>query len=116
MVAVGEDRYGQCRVEDWRGIVAVAAGNGHTGNSHTVGLRPDGTVVAGGWNKHGQCDVAEWRDVVAIAAGCAHTLGLRSDGTVVAAGDGRFGQCDVGGWRGVRLPWRAPTVGSDTPA
>ena len=55
-----------------------------------------------------------WRDIVAVAAGCTHTLGLRSDGAVVSAGDNRFGQCDVGGWRGVRLPWRAPTLGSDT--
>src|SRR5690606_25330042 len=74
VVAVGDDRYGQCRVEGWRDIVAIAAGNAHTGNSHTVGLRSDGTVLAVGWNKHGQCEVDGWGDVVAIAAGWRRTV------------------------------------------
>src|SRR5690554_6833170 len=74
VVAVGDDRYRQCRVGDWCDIVAVAAGNGHTGNAHTVGLRSNGTVVAVGWNKHGQCDVGDWSDVVAVAAGWRRTV------------------------------------------
>ena len=69
VVAVGENRYGQCNVAEWREIVAVAAGNAHTGNAHTVALRSDGTVLAVGWNKYGQCDVQGWRDIVAVAAG-----------------------------------------------
>ena len=85
-----------------RYIVAVAAGNVHmaanTGNSHTVGLQSDGTVVAVGWNKHGQCNVGDWCDIVAVAAGCAHTLGIKSDGTVVAVGDNEYGQCNVSSW------------------
>lgn len=104
VMAVGENRYGQCDVRGWRDIVGIAAGHAHTGNSHTVGLRSDGTVVAAGWNKYGQCDVGGWREIVAVAAGCAHTLGLRSDGTLVAVGDNRDGQCEVSRWRGIRLP------------
>jgi alpha-tubulin suppressor-like RCC1 family protein len=62
-VAVGENKYGQCDLSGWRDIVAIAAGNGHIGNSHTVGLEADGTVSAVGWNKHGQCDVGGWRGI-----------------------------------------------------
>ena len=66
-VAAGYRRGGECAVDEWTDIVAVAAGNVHTatntGRSHTVGLRADGSVAATGWNEHGQCDVEEWRDV-----------------------------------------------------
>ena len=47
--------YGQCNVEDWTEIVAIAAGP-----THTLGLKSDGTVVAVGNNDHGQCDVKNW--------------------------------------------------------
>ena len=71
------------------------------GNSHTVGLKTDGTVVAVGWNSDGRCDVSGWTDIVAVAAGCDHTVGLKSDGTVVAVGDNGCSQCDVSGWRDI---------------
>ncbi|MCD8158000.1 MAG: hypothetical protein LUD77_03625 [Clostridiales bacterium] len=41
--ATGYSEYGQCDVEGWSDIAAVASGN-----SHTVGLKSDGTVVAVG--------------------------------------------------------------------
>lgn len=45
--SVRDDEYGQCDVSDWRDIVAVESGNIHKatnmGNSHTIGLRSDGT-------------------------------------------------------------------------
>ena len=63
MVAVGWNDDGQCKVQDWRDIVAVAAGY-----RHTVGVKSDGTVVAVSRNKGGQCDVQDWRDIVAVAA------------------------------------------------
>ena len=58
VVAVGNNKDGQCNVSDWRDIVAVAAGF-----SHTVGLKRDGTVVAVGWNDAGQCNVSGWTDI-----------------------------------------------------
>jgi alpha-tubulin suppressor-like RCC1 family protein len=67
VVAVGDNGKGQCAVDDWRNIIAVAAGNVHmatnTGNSHTVGLKSDGTVVAVGDNDYGQCDVSRRRGI-----------------------------------------------------
>ena len=64
VVAVGDNNYGQCNVSEWTDIVAVVAGN-----SHTVGLRSDGTVVAVGNNDYGQCDVSNWTGI-----GCNLTL------------------------------------------
>ena len=58
MVAAGSNEYGQCDVEEWTDIAAVAAGGWHT-----VGLKSDGTVVAAGSNGDGQCDVEEWRNI-----------------------------------------------------
>ena len=76
--------------------VAVSAGD-----SHTVGLKADGTVVAVGDNDHGQCNVDRWTDIVAISAGHYHTVGLKADGTVVAVGSRDDGQCDVNRWRNI---------------
>lgn len=58
VVAVGDNKYGQCDVSEWTDIVAVAAGW-----SHTVGLKSDGTVVAVGDNDDGQYDVSGWKDI-----------------------------------------------------
>ena len=58
VVAVGDNNYGQCDVDDWTDIVAVSAGG-----YHTVGLKSDGTVVAVGENDDGQCDVGNWTDI-----------------------------------------------------
>ena len=96
VVAVGNNRDGQCNVFDWVDIDAVSAGE-----KHTVGLKADGTVVAVGDNQHGQCDVSGWRDIVAVNAGYYHTVGLKADGTVVAAGSSAFGVCDVSSWRNI---------------
>jgi chemotaxis protein histidine kinase CheA len=58
VVAVGDNKNGQCNVSGWRDIVAVV-----TGNINTVGLEADGTVVAVGDNDKGQCNVSSWRDI-----------------------------------------------------
>ncbi len=76
------------------------------GNSHTVRLKSDGTVVATkyiGENEfyYGQCDVEDWKDIVAISADWGQTVGLKSDGTVVAVGDNFYGECDVSDWKGI---------------
>ena len=93
VVAVGDNEDGQCNVEDWTDIVAVAVGR-----AHTVGLKADGTVVAVGSNGFNQCNVEDWTDIVAISAGDYHTVGLKADGSVVAVGDNRYGQCNVKDW------------------
>ena len=82
VLAVGNNRDGQCNVEKWNNIIAVTAGYGHT-----AGLCSDGTVVAVGYNQSGACDVSNWRDIVAISAGDFYTMGVRSDGTVVYTGN-----------------------------
>ena len=93
VVATGWNDDGQCDVDSWTDIVAVAAGS-----LHTVGLRSDGTVVATGSNYYGQCDVDSWTDIVAVAPGIWHTVGLRNNGAVVAKGLNVHGQCSVVNW------------------
>lgn len=80
-------------IMEWQDIVYVGAGN-----SHALGIRIDGTVVAVGKNDSGQCDVHNWKDIVSVAAGSRHSVGLCEDGTVVATGDNSEGQCDVENW------------------
>ena len=93
VVAVGDNDYNQCKVSDWKDIVAISAGG-----SHTVGLKTDGAVVAVGYNDFDQCNVSRWTDIVAISAGSYHTVGLKSDGTVVAVGRNYNNQCNVSQW------------------
>lgn len=87
VVAVGDNRYGQCNVDgvEWTNIVAISAGDWHT-----VGLKSDGTVVSVGRDNNGydtsSCNIDSWTDIVAISAGNGFTLGLRSDGTIVSSG------------------------------
>ncbi len=87
VVAVGDNEYGQCNVDDWDNIVAISAGDWHT-----VGLKADGTVISTrpfdrkGISTISACDVDKWSDIVAISAGCGITLGLKKDGTVVSCG------------------------------
>ena len=67
-------------------------------DSHTVGLKADGTVVAVGDNDYGQCGVDGWTDIIAVSAGGEHTVGLKADGTVVAVGGNYNRQCSVDRW------------------
>ena len=54
MIACGDNKLGQCDLSHWTDIISVAAGNVHhatnTGNSHSIGLRSDGIVLAAGGN------------------------------------------------------------------
>lgn len=68
------------------------------GWEHVVGIKADGTVVAGGSNNYGQCNVSNWADIIAVSAGTSHTVGLKADGTVVAVGNNDCQQCDVSDW------------------
>ena len=81
VVAEGTNRYGECDVSGWEGIVDVAAGA-----TCTVGLRSDGTVVACGSNEYGQCNVSDWVGIVDVAAARYAVYGLTSDGHILVAG------------------------------
>ena len=76
-----KNEYGQKNVSGWENLTQLALSD-----SHTVGLREDGTVVAVGSNASGQCDVEDWTDIVYVAAGNDCTLGIRADGTLAIAG------------------------------
>ena len=83
-------------IRDWTDFVSIAFGE-----THSVGLKADGTIVTTGDNKNGQCDVKHWTDIVSVACGDNHTVGLKSDGSVVATGDNREGQCNVEDWANI---------------
>ena len=113
VVAVGDNAYGQCDVDDWENVIAIAAGDWHT-----VGLCSDGTVLSTtpDANKYpdmylAACDVSSWTDIVQVAAGSGYTLGLHSDGTVIATGyndyDKRDGTQD---WNNVKIPLISPST------
>jgi len=91
-------------ISTWTGITSIAAKN-----SHTVGLKSDGKVVALGTNTSGQLNTASWTGITAIAAGYNHTVGLKSDGTVVAVGTNFSGQLNTTVWTGVRQPTHSYT-------
>ena len=92
--AVGDDTYGQCRMDDFQNVTAVAAGY-----RHSLALKADGTVVAAGDNTYGQCDVSAWTNVTEIACGAWDSYGVCTDGTVLHCG---FSAFDLSGWTDVR--------------
>lgn len=85
VVAVGDNSRGQCNVDSWENVVAIAAGD-----YHTVGLTADGKVLVAGDSETDEIDedgtIIGWDHIVSIAAGTGYTLGLREDGTVIAVG------------------------------
>ncbi len=63
-------------------VVAIAAGQ-----SDSMALKADGTVVTWGYNRSGDTDVPlGLANVLAISAGYDHTVALKADGTVVVWG------------------------------
>lgn len=86
----GWNNYGECNVKGWRDVIAIACGD-----SHTVGLCADGTVVATECDDDSRCSVGDWRcnmtitkwadedecslgkwwDIIAIDCGYYHTVG-----------------------------------------
>ena len=58
VLATGSNSHGQCDVQGWSDVVAVAAGS-----LHTLGLRDDGTVLAAGCNEFNQCNVDLWSSI-----------------------------------------------------
>ena len=113
VVAVGDNAYGQCDVDDWNNVIAIAAGDWHT-----VGLCADGTVLSTrpDANKYpdmylAACDVSSWTDIAQIAAGSGYTLGLHSDGTVIATGYNDYNKRDgTQSWNNVKIPQTSPST------
>lgn len=110
VVAVGDNEYGQCDVESWEGIIAIAAGDWHT-----VGLCKDGTLrsTKPDQNKYPglyleACNVEGregWTDIVEISAGCGTTIGLKKDGSIIALGYNDYGQSDEANkWENMLMP------------
>ncbi len=87
----------QVNTSKWTNIIQIAGTD-----SHLVGLKKDGTVVAsGGRNEYGENDVGQWTDIIQVATGYEHTVGLKRDGTVVGVGNNSYGQLDVSEWRDI---------------
>jgi alpha-tubulin suppressor-like RCC1 family protein len=92
-------------------VIAIAAGN-----SHTVALKGDGTVLAWGGNTSGQLGngnftsqstpaaVSGLTNVIAIAAGSYHTVALKGDGSVWAWGYNNSGQLGNGNFASQNIP------------
>ena len=98
--SVGNNSEGQCNVQDWSGIRAIAAGK-----FHTVGLCADGTVKAVGRNDYGQCNVQSWSGICAIAAEDYSTVGLCKDGKVMSTGPNSDVQSIIQSWSNVTHIW-----------
>ncbi|MEO5913683.1 MAG: cadherin-like beta sandwich domain-containing protein [Luteolibacter sp.] len=105
-------------------VVAVAAGN-----SYSLALCSDGTVVSWGANSDGELGTGvlgytnvpvavsvagalAGKTVVAIAAGSGHSLALCSDGKVVAWGVNFFGELGSGTTLGSGVPVAVKTEGA----
>lgn len=96
-------------------VIALA-----TGDTFSLALRSDGTVLAWGWNRYGQlgngntseissnepAPVRGLTGVKAVAAGSDFGMALKNDGTVWAWGDNHYGQLGNGGNTDSTVPVR----------
>ncbi len=71
------------------------------GDSLTIGLCADGTVVATGSNYYNQDNVGYWNNISDVNTGMTLTVGLYEDGTVIASGDNKYGQCNLSDWKDI---------------
>lgn len=102
VIARGSNEYGQCDVESWNHIVAVAGGV-----YHSLGLRADGTTVAVGDNGSGACNVEQWENIVDIEAGASFSMGVTAEGNVLVEGAefGMYNHMDfdkIAGWTDIK--------------
>jgi len=87
-------RYDESQITDIANYQPIIS----AGSNQTVGIKPDGTVIAAGLNNYGQCNVGDWADIVAVDTDYTHSVGLKQDGTVLATGYNMQGQCNVENW------------------
>ena len=129
--AVGNNKYGQCNVQDWKSITAVA-----TNRYYTVGLCKNGAVrvattpssflfrnklsswknitdiatgdnfvvarCADGTVKSIGIRLPVWSGITAIAAAGFHVAALCEDGSVRAIGSASHGMCKVQDWTRIK--------------
>lgn len=62
------------------------------GHYHGLALKSDGAIICWGRNNYGQTISPESSGYVAIAAKYDHSLALKADGSIVGWGDNEFGQ------------------------
>ena len=96
VIALGQNRQGQCNVQTWEDIIAISAWR-----DHTVGLKRDRTVLVTHPMLLKTGAIARWSDIVAVSAGVDHVVGLKSNGTVVAEGYNLYDRCRVEGWTNI---------------
>jgi hypothetical protein len=91
MALWGLDLYGLNDLpEGLENVAAIAAGE-----SHLLGLKPDGSVLAWGSNWSGEAAVpAGLSGAIGVAAGSAFSLAVSASGRVFAWGSNLYGQCD----------------------
>ena len=107
VVAVGDNTKNQCQVneEEWKNIIAIAAGDWYT-----VALRKDGKVLITGENEPGtqyiDKEIYEWTQSQDIAAGYGQTLGITKDGNIVGIGlDDFHKRDDAKKWTDMKIPF-----------
>jgi alpha-tubulin suppressor-like RCC1 family protein/GH25 family lysozyme M1 (1,4-beta-N-acetylmuramidase) len=85
----GDDALNQINFgADPTNLVGIAAGGWHS-----LGLRPDGTILAWGNDYDGQCEPpSDLTDAAAIAAGGYHSLAIRAGGQMVGWGNNEYDQ------------------------
>ena len=63
------------------------------GNSHSLALKADGSIVSWGNNNWGQIsNTPPGNDFVSVAVGAIHSLALKADGSIVSWGNNNWGQ------------------------
>jgi alpha-tubulin suppressor-like RCC1 family protein len=66
------------------------------GDSHTCGVKTDGTIACWGSNSYGKATPPPGTFTV-VSAGYNHTCAVRTDGSVTCWGDNQLQQCTCGG-------------------
>lgn len=86
---------------NYQSIISAYSSIVAAGNSHTIALKTDGTVLAVGDNSKKQCDTSKWNNIIKLSAGGNHSVALTRNSTVVATGDDIHGQCKVSSWKNI---------------
>ena len=79
--AVGENKNGQCNVQDWTNITSIV-----TSQFYTIGLCENGTVRVASNNFLLRSRFNNWKNITSIAAGGNFVVARCADGTVKSVG------------------------------